>query len=262
MSNKYAAQLYCFSSLTADDFEEKISQLALAGYEGIEFCGGFDMDPEKLNSVMQKNGLKIVGWHIGIECVLPERFDSTVKYLKAVNCDRVVVPGLPSKMNCCADAWKNTAEVFNKLSEQLKPFGINIGYHNHASEFFKYEDGSCPFEIFFDRTDKNITCQVDIGHALNGRGMSLDEIFRRYKGRFNTVHLKPYSLSLGAENTENGYHTYVGQDDIPWQHVLSTLKADGSTEWYIVELEYSGDRGPIKVLSDAIAYLKGLESNI
>lgn len=259
MSNKYAAQLYCFSSITAADFPDKLEALAKAGYEGIEFCGGFDMAPDDLNNLMKKKGLKTISWHIGIERILPEQFDNTVKYLNAVGCSSAVVPGLPGHMICDAEAWKKTASIFNELSKKLKPYGIKLGYHNHQSEFKKYDDGSCPYSIFFDNTDFDITCQVDIGHALNGRGMTLDEIFERYKGRFNSVHLKPYSLTLGAEDHGKGYQTYIGQDDIPWNRVLKTLKQDGSVDWYIVELEYAGEKGPIKVLSEGIEYLRACE---
>ncbi len=261
-SNKYAAQLYCFSSVTAPDLSEKLEALAKAGYEGIEFCGGFDKDPDELNAIMKKAGLKLISWHIGIERILPDQFDATVAYLKALDCHSAVVPGLPGHMTGDAEAWKKTAELFNQLSEKLKPHGIKLGYHNHQWEFSKYPDGTCPFSVFFDNTDSSITCQVDIGHALNGRGMSLDEIFSRYSGRFNSVHLKPYSLSLGAEDHGKGYQTYVGEDDIPWKNVLTTLKKDGSVDWYIVELEYSGEKGPIRVLTDAINYLKNCEKQI
>ena len=258
----YAAQLYCFSSVTASDLPEKLDALAKAGYKGIEFCGGFDKPAEELVAIMKKAGLKLISWHIGIERLLPDQFDSTVNYLKALDCHSAVVPGLPGHMTSDADAWKKTAELFNELSVKLKSHGIKLGYHNHAGEFKKYQDGTCPFSVFFDNTDFNITCQVDIGHALNGRGMTLDEIFSRYKGRFNSVHLKPYSLSLGDEDHGKGYQTYVGQDDIPWKHVLKTLVDDGSVEWYIVELEYSGEKGPIKVLTDAINYLHDCENEL
>ncbi len=262
MKNKYAAQLYCFSSVTAEDLPEKLEALAKAGYEGIEFCGGFDMAPDKLNSIMNDTGLKTVSWHIGVERILPEQFDATVQYLNAIGCKSAVVPGLPSHMISDAEAWKKTAELFNDLSAKLKPCGIKLGYHNHAGEFKKYDDGSCPYGIFFDNTNFDITCQVDIGHALNGRGMSLDEIFSRYKGRFNSVHLKPYSLKLGSEDHNKGYQTYIGQDDIPWKKVLKTLEEDGSVQWYIVELEYSGDKGPIRVLSEGLDYLRECEKSL
>ena len=261
-TNKYAAQLYCFSSVTAVDLPEKLSALAKAGYEGIEFCGGFDRSPEDLNKIMKDAGLKLISWHIGIDCLLPERFDATVAYLKALDCHSAVVPGLPGHMTGDAEAWKKTAALFNELSLKLKPHGIKLGYHNHQGEFAKYPDGTCPFSVFFDNTDSAITCQVDIGHALNGRGMSLDEVFARYSGRFSFVHLKPYSLSLGAEDHGKGYQTFIGEDDIPWKDVLKTRKNDGSTDWYIVELEYSGEKGPIRVLTDAINYLKACEKEI
>ena len=262
MSNKYAAQLYCFSSLKADDFEEKIAKLAAAGYEGIEFCGGFDMEPEKLKAVMAKYNLAIVSWHTGIERFYDAEFDASVAYLNAIGCKSAVVPGLPGELSGDAENLKKTAALFNDLSEKLKPYGIKLGYHNQWWEFVKYEDGTAPFDVFFDNTNFDITCQVDIGHALNGRQMTLAEIFERYKGRFDYVHLKPYSLTLGAEDHGKGYQTYVGEDEIPWKEVLTTLKADGSTKWYIVELEYSGEKGPIKVLSDAIVYLKELEKTL
>ena len=262
MSKKYAAQLYCFSSLMAEDFEEKIAKLAEAGYEGIEFCGGFDLEPEKLNALMAKYNLTSVSWHVGIERFYPDQFDNTVKYLNAIGCKSAVVPGLPAELSNSEEAWIKTVDLFNEISEKLKAYDIKLGYHNHWWEFVKYEDGKAPFDIFFDNTNFDITCQVDIGHALNGRQMTLAEIFERYKGRFDYVHLKPYSLTLGAEDHGKGYQTYVGEDEIPWKEVLSTLKADGSTKWYIVELEFSGDKGPIKVLSDAIVYLKEVEKSL
>ena len=197
-SNKYAAQLYCFSSVTAPDLSEKLEALAKAGYEGIEFCGGFDKDPDELNAIMKKAGLKLISWHIGIERILPDQFDATVAYLKALDCHSAVVPGLPGHMTGDAEAWKKTAELFNQLSEKLKPHGIKLGYHNHQWEFSKYADGTCPFSVFFDNTDSSITCQVDIGHALNGRGMSLDEIFSRLFIIFHVENIALLNLSFSG----------------------------------------------------------------
>jgi sugar phosphate isomerase/epimerase len=79
---------------------------------------------------------------------------------------------------------------------------------------------------------------------------------RRYPGRCQTVHLKPYSPKAGKDNPDAGFRPLIGEDEIPWQDLFAFCETKGKTAWYIVE--YESDAFPaleavdrcIKILRD------------
>ena len=139
----------------------------------------------------------------------------------------LIVPGLPEEFRSCAEAWADTAKMFNTIAEALEPEGMYTGYHNHHIEFAPM-DGELPWDTFFGNTDPRVVMQIDLGNALHGGGDPVPYI-AKYPGRALTVHLKAYSASNDK--------ALIGEDDVPWQRVFDLCETSGNTEWYIVEQE-------------------------
>src|SRR5207245_10746746 len=53
------------------------------------------------------------------------------------------------------DDWKWNAEQFNKLGEQVKKAGLQLGYHNHNFEFKKIGD-TTGYDEFLRLTDPKL----------------------------------------------------------------------------------------------------------
>lgn len=219
-----ALGLYTVRAELSADWKNTLARVAEYGYDGVEFFGPMRYDINELKAELEKNKLKLVGWHIGFADINPE----TVKYNKALGNNTLVVPGLPKEFTCSADAWRNTAKKFCDAAEYLASEGFRLGYHNHASEFVPL-DGEIPYDIFAQGTAGNVFLQLDNGNAMEG-GADTIELLKKYPARGYTVHLKPYS-------EKTGFDTMIGADDVPWLETFELLDEQGVTEWYIVEYE-------------------------
>lgn len=219
-----ALGLYSVRSELSNDWKATLRAVREMGYEGVEFYGPMRYDVDELKMTLDELGLKLVGWHIGFDDINID----TVVYNRKLGNHRLVVPGLPADFTCSADAWRETARKFCEASDFLKGEGFILGYHNHDTEYAPL-DGEIPWDIFVPGTEGKVFIQLDNGNALKG-GADVVELLRKYPGRGNTVHLKPYSISAG-------YATMIGEDDIPWKEFFAELDRQGVTEWYITEYE-------------------------
>ena len=107
----------------------------------------------------------------------------------------IIVPGIPGELRQSRADWLKLADTFNGIADKLEPHGMVTGYHNHHAEFSPM-DGEIQWDTFFGNTNEGVVMQLDMGNALSG-GADLVGILERYPGRAGTVHLKPYTESLG-----------------------------------------------------------------
>ena len=103
-----ALQLFSLNKELKRDWKATLAAVHEMGYQGVEFFGGMTYPVEELYAELEKNQLKLVGWHIGYGDINAE----TVAYNRALGNHRLVVPGLPEEFTCSAQAWRETAEKF------------------------------------------------------------------------------------------------------------------------------------------------------
>jgi sugar phosphate isomerase/epimerase len=239
-------QLYSVRTLCASDLPGTIAGVAKLGYQGVEFAGYYNRTAKELRKMLDDNGLKCCGTHIGIETLLGDNLAKTVEFNRIIGNRNLIVPGLAEKYRNSPGAWRETAKLFNQLAQKLKPQKMRIGYHNHTVEFQKL-NGEIPWDIFCGNTRKDVITQLDIGHTVNA-GADPAAVLKRYPGRAKTVHVSEYSA------TKRG--AVIGEGDVKWQEVLAACEKVGATEWYIIEEESSGLPG----LEGIDRSLKGLHA--
>lgn len=225
-----ACQLYSVRKSLARDFEGTMREVAAAGYEGVEFYGSLSRwSPEQISAICAETGLKVIGWHSGIDDFSPENIKNTIAHHKAIGNKTMVIPGLPAEMTASAAAWHRTAERFNEIVKILREEGMYTGYHNHYIEFALI-DGEMPWDIIASETDKDFILQIDNGNAMHGKADPMVYL-RKYPGRARTFHFKPYSYTKGYDVTPGV------DDDVPWQETAGELFKQNATEWVIAEYE-------------------------
>ncbi|NLC58398.1 MAG: sugar phosphate isomerase/epimerase [Armatimonadetes bacterium] len=220
-------QLYSVRDDCARDLPGVLKAVAAMGYQGVEFAGYYGRSAEELRKLLDENGLVCCGTHIGLETLLGDQFEATVRFNKTLGNKFLIVPGLPAERTASRQAWLETARLFNEIAKKLEPHGMYVGYHNHTVEF-KPLDNELPWDTFFGNTDKRVVMQFDTGNALAG-GAEAAPFLRRYPGRALTVHIKEHS----ATNDK----ALVGEGDVKWAEILSLLRRTANTEWYIIEQE-------------------------
>ena len=218
-----AVQLYSLRGNWPSHPLETLRGVRKAGYTGVEFYGDF-FSPEFHAALLKESGLVCAGWHTGLEELEGEKFESTLRKNMLAGNRFITVPWFNSAK---LDDWKCLCDRLNAACEKFMPWGIRIGYHNHAQEFRPVE-GVVPWELIAERTDPEITLQFDTGNCMSS-GADMMQWLKNYPGRNYTIHCKPYSSVSGFDMTKG--------DDVPWNEVVRWASGEGKTEWLIVEYE-------------------------
>lgn len=240
MKCKIALQLYSVRDAFRSDPEQCLKNVAAMGYAGVEAFGELVRPASRMQSLLEQNRLALVGWHTPVEWLEGDALADTAQYLQEVGCPRAVVPWMPKETFASVDSTLAFAARLCRIAENLRSYGIAPGYHNHDFEFIPFEDGRTPWSVLMDATD--VIAQLDNGNALSSGTPGLDVIalVKQWRGRAQTVHLKPYSA-------EAGFSAMIGEDDVDWDSFLDAAAHIGGAEWMIVEYEdetkYSQEEG-------------------
>jgi sugar phosphate isomerase/epimerase len=220
-------QLYSVRTECEKDLPGTIKAVAKMGYKGVEFAGYYGRDAKTLRKLLDDVGLVCCGTHTAINTLLDDELPKTIEFNQTIGNEFLIVPSLPEEYRKTLEDWHKTAQLFNELSDKVKPFDMLVGYHNHGVEF-QPVDGEIPWDIFFGRTKKDVVMQLDTGNAMSGGGDPV-VFLKRYPGRAKTVHIKPFSKAKP--------NAVIGDDELPWKEIFNLCETIGGTKWYIVEYE-------------------------
>lgn len=220
-------QLYSVRTECEKNLPGTINAVAKMGYKGVEFAGYYGRDAKTLRKLLDDVGLVCCGTHTGLSTLLDDELPKTIEFNQTIGNEFLIVPSLPEEYRKTREDWQKTAQLFNELSDKVKPFDMWVGYHNHGVEF-QPVDGEIPWDIFFGRTKKDVVMQLDTGNAMSGGGDPV-VFLKRYPGRAKTVHIKPFSKAKP--------NAVIGDDELPWKEIFNLCETIGKTRWYIVEYE-------------------------
>jgi sugar phosphate isomerase/epimerase len=227
-----------------------LAQVAKMGFKGFEFAGyyKYQNDAKGLRQKLDDLGVKASGTHISTGVLRGDALKQTIEFHQTLGCKYLIVPGDGDYTN--PEKSKTLAETFNKAAETLKPLGMYCGFHNHTGEFKKDGDKTY-FDLFAERTSKDVVIQIDCGWAF-AAGFDPAELIQKNPGRVKTTHFKP-TVPRGVTDKK----AYIGQDSVDWVKVLAACRQYGGTEWVVVEQEDYPDRRPaMECTADSLAGLK------
>ena len=235
----YATQIWPFREDFGEDMPTTMARLAEMGFAGVELCRWFhwtDMfdkwSAEHIQQVSQQTGLQVVSTHISFPTIAPENIGALIRFAHMVGMRYAVVAAVPEELVTTRAAVLGVADQFSRAAATLKSEGISIGYHNHSFDFKPLaEDGSLPWDIFFDHTDPAVVMQLDIGHVYKGGGDPIYYLIK-YPGRAKMLHLRAYS----AQKTTAA----LGEGEINWGEIFEVCGQFQQPDWYILEQESPG----------------------
>ncbi len=196
---KVGLQLYSIKDETGKDFLETLEKVAAMGYKNVEFAGFFDTPAEVLKETLDRLSLTAISSHTGMTLLL-EDLDGMIAYHKTIGAKNLVVPW--AKFETLEDV-KNMADSLNKIAPKIHDAGLELGYHNHATEFIKF-DGEYGLDILMELTQKsNVFPQVDTFWAAYA-GVDPVDYISKYPGRCKMIHLKDMKIKGEKQQTEVG----------------------------------------------------------
>ena len=235
-------QLYSVRGECEKDLPGVLQAVAKMGYEGVEFAGYYGRKADEMRKLLDDNGLKCCGTHIGLGTLTGDALKGTVEFNKTLGNPFLTVSSMPVP-NTVQGAI-DVAKRFNEIAAKVKPERMRVGYHAHGGDFKKI-DGQTFWDVFFSNTGPEVVMQLDIGNCIGGGGDPY-AILKKFPGRSATIHLKEHGGKRGAP---------VGEGDVKWNEIFQLCETPGGTDWYIVEQEsYSG--GPLDSVKACIQNLR------
>ena len=208
-------QLFTLFNEMDIDTVGSLKKVADAGYKNIESAfskqGGFyGRKPKEFKSLINDLGMNWQSHHvIGTPFKMPPNYKLptgpdgkpiTIPVMKNLKdnsqelIDQVAEAGIPyivcANINIqTGDDIKIAAAVLQRAGEQAKKAGVQLAYHNHATEFDK-TDGIISFDYFTTQIPADILkMELDLGWVFKA-GKDPVEIFKNHKGRFPLIHVK------------------------------------------------------------------------
>lgn len=244
-------------------FEQCISEMALAGYEGSEVGNKYPRSPEVLRKALELRGLSIASaWFSAFLTVRPyeetaEAFRAHRDFLHEMGAKVIVVseqgrsiqgqmdtPLFADKPVFTGADWAVLADGLGGLGRLAAEKGMTLVYHHHmgtgvqtAAEIARLMELTDPDEV---------SLLYDTGH-LAFSGENPMEVLSEHLPRIKHVHLKDIrpevvqrvkaeKLSF-LQAVKAGAFTVPGDGCIAFGEIFAELAASPYTGWFVVEAE-------------------------
>ncbi|EGQ1643590.1 myo-inosose-2 dehydratase [Staphylococcus pseudintermedius] len=246
-----------------NSFEQCISEMALAGYEGTEIGNKYPKDAEVLKSYLKPRNLSVASAWLSLYLTTKpyeeteKSFIDHMNFLKALGAKVIVVSeqgkSIQGDINCPLfkfkptfndEEWKKLIDGLHRFGSIARDNGMKIVYHHHMGTGVQTTE---EIKRLMDATDpKLVSLLYDTGH-LHFSGEDVFEIFKTYKERIHHIHfkdtrgaiierVKKEKLSF-LEAVKQGAFTVPGDGDIDFKPILEMIQESDYAGWIVVEAE-------------------------
>ena len=160
------------------------------------------------------------------------------------------------------DDYKWNAEQFNRLGEQLKRAGLQLGYHNHAVDLKRFGN-AVAFDTLIELTDPRlVTFEMDCGHVIHA-GADPIAYLKKYRTRIGLLHLKDlkagFETSTTLDTESKDVNAELGAGQIDWARLFRAAK-ECDIRHYFVEHEGKMDHPPMEAIQRSYEFLHRMPS--
>lgn len=244
-------------------FEQSVSEMALAGFDGCSVGHKFPTDPENLHRALGLRGLRVSEpWASTFFTAAGMRertlagFRRQLEFMRAVGGDEIVIAELTRAVHQQPVALRANKPVFDdaewarllaglgELGELAAAAGMRLSYHHHMGTGVQTRE---EIERLLAGTDPaQVHLLLDTGHLLWSGDDPL-ALVRDHAHRIGHVHLKdlrPGVLERCRREDPSfrdailqGIFTVPGDGMIDFAPILQALDDAGYTGWLVVEAE-------------------------
>jgi inosose dehydratase len=266
-------------------FEQCVSEMALAGFQGCSVGHKFPTDREELKRQLDLRGLRVSEpWASTYFTVnnmherTVEEFRSQIEFIRDMGGTDIVlaelghavhqqpVTPIPNKPVFNDDQWRAMVEGLNRLGRMAAEQGLRVCYHHHIGTGVMTR---ADVDRLMETTDPEaVFLLLDTGHLYWAGGDPLD-MTRAYADRIKHVHLKdirPDVMERSArdnlsfsESVLEGVFTVPGDGAIDFKPILQVLADQAYEGWLTVEAEQDHRKAhPLTYAMKARAYLRAI----
>ncbi|MTV21562.1 myo-inosose-2 dehydratase [Staphylococcus delphini] len=246
-----------------NSFEQCISEMALAGYEGTEIGNKYPKDAEVLKSYLKPRNLSVASAWLSLYLTTKpyeeteKSFIDHMNFLKALGAKVIVVSeqgkSIQGNINCPLfkfkptfndEEWKKLIDGLHRLGSIARDNGMKIVYHHHMGTGVQTTE---EIKRLMDATDpKLVSLLYDTGH-LHFSGEDIVDIFNLYTDRIHHIHFKDIRSTIVEhvkkenlsflEAVKQGAFTVPGDGDIDFKPILEMIYESDYSGWIVVEAE-------------------------
>ncbi len=264
-------------------FEQCVSEMALAGFEGCSVGHKYPKDPEVLKRELGLRGLRVSEPWASTLFTVAEMEDRTVEgfrqqmaFIKEMGGTDVVVAELghavhqqpvyvlANKPVFSDEQWGRMVEGLNRLGRMAAEEDMRLCYHQHMGTGVQTR---AEVDRLMNDTDPEVVHLLfDTGHLYWAGDDPLD-MARAYADRIKHVHLKDIRKDVldrcmerkfsFLESVIEGAFTVPGDGVIDFEPIFRALADAGYEGWLIVEAEQDPHKAnPLEYAKKARAYLR------
>ena len=228
---RYALQLYSINKIFWKDPEMILVALKAGGYDGVEFYNYNGMSARDLRVMCDDAGLKAMGTHLnGDVALVGDELKRTLDFAAEAGFESVVTPHAKRDTE---DGYRKFGHDMGLAAEAADAYGIKVGIHSTYHHFTTLYSGTTAWDVIYSEASPKLYQQIDTANTFH-TGYDVVGLLAKYSGRHFSVHMKENVPTvdgvLGVPPTDGG-------KCVPWNEVVSTLRADDSLKWWIVEAE-------------------------
>ena len=264
-------------------FEQCVSEMALAGFEGCEVGNKYPKDTTALKKALDMRGLSIANqWFSSFVLTkdmeeVEKDFIAQCNFLKAMGAKRIGASeqsySIQGQMNTpvfdCKyvmndKEWEKFAKGMNRLGEIANSMGISLVYHHHMGTVVQTVE---EVDRMMEMTDRDkFSLLFDSGH-LAYCGQDYLAVLKKYADRVKHVHLKDIRQEVVKKVKEQklsflqgvreGAFTVPGDGCIDFAPIFDILDKANYQGWMIVEAEQDPAKAnPLEYAIKARKYIK------
>jgi inosose dehydratase len=246
-----------------NNFEQCVSEMALAGFTGSEVGNKYPRDTKVLKKALELRGINIASaWFSSFLTTKPleEAVEAFIKhrdFLHEMGAKVIVVseqghsiqgqmetPVFAGKPFFTEEEWVSLARGLEELGRLAAEKDMKIVFHHHMGTGVQTTE---EVDKLMSMTDENLVYLLfDSGH-LTFSGENPEEILRKYVSRIKHVHLKDIRKDVLAKVREEklsflksvklGVFTIPGDGMIDFEPLFKILDENNYEGWFVVEAE-------------------------
>jgi sugar phosphate isomerase/epimerase len=230
-------QTYPVREALGKDFEGTLKQVAAFGYKTTEMCSppgyanaGYgslvNMKAAEMRKKIQDAGLRCESCHYQFR-ELKENLDDRIAFAKELGLKQMVLSTFGLSGSATMADWIRAADDLNKIGEQTRKAGIQLGFHNHNFEF-RQIDGVLIYDQLMEKLDPALV-KMQFQVSVISLGYEAATYLNKYPGRFCSLHLQDWSSTEKKQ-------VPVGQGVVDWKKLFGAAKK-GGVKNYFVEMD-------------------------
>lgn len=220
-----AIQLYTLRELD-ESLPDLLARVGEAGFDGVEFAGLGDDDPEDVADALDDAGLEAAAAHVPMG-ELEDDPGGIARTYHRLGCEWTVVPYLDAANFESERSAVRTARRLDELAARMEGHSTSLCYHNHDHEFSNV-NGTTGFEVFCSESE--IEIELDVGWAV-AAGEDPLSLLDSLAGRVPLVHIK---------DTRNGRPVELGEGDVDLTACATAARESGA-DWLVYEHDDPAD---------------------